>query len=187
MKNSFENCLINQCAPTLAGVKPGNLFSYIADDQENVDEILRGWNDKLSGKGILITLLRGTGKGNLVFVYRPKALERIIKDQSISSFLKAYGYCDIEYIEEYIERLDYRMNTSSFFPHEVGIFLGYPLQDVIGFIENEGKNACCCGSWKAYSKQDDAKNCFRQFKKCTSIYKRLFNSGRTVIQLTVAA
>jgi len=79
------------------------------------------------------------------------------------------------------------MSGISSFPHEIGVFLGYPLHDVIGFINNAGKNSCCCGYWKVYNEQDDARRRFRRFNKCTSSYKRLFDSGKTVLQLTVAA
>lgn len=89
--------------------------------------------------------------------------------------------------EEYIEVLRSRMNSAPLFPHEIGVFLGYPLYDVIGFIKNEGKYACCCGYWKVYGEQDAAERCFQRFNKCTRIYKRLFDSGKTVLHLTVAA
>jgi len=45
VKALFENLLIEQCAPTLAGVKPGNLFIYTAGDGENIPEILDYWNN----------------------------------------------------------------------------------------------------------------------------------------------
>ena len=36
------------------------------------------------------------------------------------------------------------------FPHEIGLLLGYPPEDVSGFIENGGKNFLCSGYWKVY-------------------------------------
>lgn len=36
------------------------------------------------------------------------------------------------------------------FPHEMGILLGYPVEDVEGFIINNGKNELYTGYWKVY-------------------------------------
>lgn len=36
------------------------------------------------------------------------------------------------------------------FPHEIGVFLGYPLSDVRGFLEDEGRNCAYVGYWKVY-------------------------------------
>ena len=73
------------------------------------------------------------------------------------------------------------------FPHEMGVFLGYPLGDVIGFIKNAGQNCKCVGCWKVYCNECEAERTFARYKKCSEIYRRLWNQGRTVMQLTVAA
>ena len=72
------------------------------------------------------------------------------------------------------------------FPHEIGIFLGYPLEDVIGFIENKGKNPKCSGCWKVYCNPQEAEKMFCKIKKCTAVYTDLWKQGRSVCQLTVA-
>lgn len=79
-----------------------------------------------------------------------------------------------------------KLAISSDFPHEIGLFLGYPLGDVIGFIENHGQNCLCCGVWKVYTNPEAAAGAFRKFSKCTRVYRRLFFGGqRNVEQLTV--
>ena len=45
----------------------------------------------------------------------------------------------------------------------------------------------CGGSWKVYCNECEAIKAFARFKKCTSVYVRLWNQGRSVRQLTVAA
>ena len=70
---------------------------------------------------------------------------------------------------------------------EIGLFLGYPVEDVLGFIENAGQNCKCCGCWKVYCNECEAVRTFARYKKCRDIYKRLWQEGRSVLQLTVAA
>ena len=64
-------------------------------------------------------------------------------------------------------------------------FLGYPLSDVVGFIENSGRNFTCCGCWKAYGDPQAAQRHFAQLRKCTAVYLRLFHSGTPILRLAV--
>ena len=73
------------------------------------------------------------------------------------------------------------------YPHEIGIFLGYPLEDVVGFIENRGWNYTCCGYWKAYGDPAAAQKCFDRYRKCTAVYKDRYARGVPLIELVVAA
>ena len=54
-------------------------------------------------------------------------------------------------------------------------------------IKNAGQNCKCVGCWKVYCNECEAIKAFARFKKCTNVYVRLWNQGRSVRQLTVAA
>lgn len=71
--------------------------------------------------------------------------------------------------------------------YEIGLFLGYLLGDIIGFIENDGKNSKCSGCWKVYCNECETIKEFRKFEKCKDVYCRLWDQGRSVLQLTAAA
>ena len=80
-----------------------------------------------------------------------------------------------------------RLSCGGGFPPPIGVFLGYPLGDVEGFIANRGRNFTCCGCWKSYGDPDAARRHFAQLNKCTAVYLRLFHSGTPVLKLAVAA
>ena len=40
------------------------------------------------------------------------------------------------------------MEASIDFPHEISVFLGYPLKDVKCFISRRGSGYHMCGEWK---------------------------------------
>ena len=86
-----------------------------------------------------------------------------------------------------MDRLKSRIGENNEFPHEIGIFLDYPLGDVIGFILNEGRNFKCVGCWKVYCDECACQKTFAKYKKCRDVYVRLWQQGRSVLQLTVAA
>ena len=101
-------------------------------------------------------------------------------------FLSGYGYTGCE-IRQCLNRLKERLKSSERFPHEIGVFLGYPLGDVIGFIQNEGRNCKCCGMWKVYDNENEAQKLFFKLQKCTNVYVQLFAQGRSIVQMTISA
>ena len=72
------------------------------------------------------------------------------------------------------------------FPHEIGLFLSYPPEDVRGFIENRAQNFKRAGLWKVYGDEARAEALFRKFKKCTQIYCERWQSGSKMDELAVA-
>ena len=117
--------------------------------------------------------------------YRPDLLRRDLSQPEVASFLAQEGY-DTSSLAACIELLHKRicgtdlqstLSGSCAFPHEIGLFLGYPFEDVMGFIENKGENYLCSGCWKVYSCEQDAKECFCKYKECTRAYEELFDEG----------
>ena len=123
----------------------------------------------------------------LIYVYRIRRLVRDLADPEIRQFLADCGYRDFS-VEGALAHLARRiMEKGGEFPHEIGLFLGYPLGDVKGFIKHRGQNCKCTGCWKVYCDEREARHQFCRFEKCRSIYCRLYREGRTLSRLTVAA
>ena len=51
-----EEYLVQYCAPTLAGIKTGNLFSCVCDDRADVNDTIRSVNLRLGKKGLRLLL-----------------------------------------------------------------------------------------------------------------------------------
>ena len=95
------------------------------------------------------------------------------------------GYLD-ESPERCIVNLIRRFQGEEF-PHEIGLFLSYPPEDVQGFIENHAQNYKLSGLWKVYGDEAYARAAFAKYKKCTDIYCRSWRSGASLEALTVAS
>ena len=78
-----------------------------------------------------------------------------------------------------------RLRESDEFPHEIGLFLSYPPEDVRGFIENKACRFKCAGLWKVYGDEERAKELFRQYKRCTDRCCALWRAGSGLAQLAV--
>jgi hypothetical protein len=144
------------------------------------------WNKTLNHKGVSLHILRERKGRVLVYVCRNSKLEADFQKPGVKEFLMGFGYGEFS-AEFCIKKLKERIAETDGFPHEIGLFLGYPLGDVKGFIENKGKNFLCCGNWKVYCDECEAVKSFAKYKKCRDIYTRLFESrAKTVYQLTVS-
>lgn len=183
MKISDE-ILIRNCAPTLAGIKTGNLFSCAFAAEADAYFGVYRINKILEVKGIrAVTMLRRRGR-TLVYVYRPSFLTRDIRKERAERILQELGY-GTNSAEGCVSELRHRMAQSDEFPHEIGLFLGYPPEDVFGFIKD--RDGCkYSGLWKVYGDVEKAKVLFNKYKKCTDIYCSLYKSGRSIERLAVA-
>lgn len=182
----FEEYLITHCSPTLVSLKPASLFLYRFSSGEELYESVAVWDAQFQKKGIRITILREDTETALIYVYRPDTMVRELSRPEIISFLVSTGY-QAGTIDQMLEQLRSRLHGSEEFPHEIGVFLGYPLNDVLGFIKNHGSNCKGMGDWKVYGDLGEAQKTFAKFKKCREIYANLWHQGRTIWQLTVAA
>lgn len=111
-------------------------------------------------------------------------LVRDLTSKKAQKILSGYGYRG-EKIDNYIERLIRRLHGEKDFPHEIGLFLGYPPEDVLGFIENEAENFKFVGTWKVYGDEDRARRIFTKYRKCTQAYIKNYANGKSIEYLTV--
>ena len=192
MERNFETVMIEQCAPVLASLKPAGLFRYETSDCADLARRVKNWNAQLNPKGLRVRVLKGCVRTHwyLVYVYRESKLCTVLEDKNVRAFLRSEGYrlpAQGQDIGMLLTQLSRRLCCAAEFPHEIGVFLGYPLSDVVGFIENRGQNFTCCGCWKAYGDPAAAQKHFAQLSKCTAVYLRLFHSGTPILRLAVAA
>ena len=195
MERNFETVMIEQCAPVLAGLKAAGLFRQESRDRAAFYAAVAGWDARLAPKGVRVTVLKECPHSPwyLVYLYRPARLGDALSRPAVAAFLQGGGYrlpsdpASPAGCADLLRQLAGRLACGEGFPHEIGVFLGYPLGDVVGFIENGGRNFTCCGCWKSYGDPDAARRHFAQLNKCTAIYLRLFHSGTPVLKLTVAA
>lgn len=178
-----EELLIKHCAPTMANIKTANLFSgEFACREEMLDQV-RSLNHRLRNKGIRVLALKYTDGRGLIYVYRPGRLSRDLQDCRACQLLKQYGYPGFDE-NVCLRHLIRRLEVESDFPHEIGLFLGYPPEDVYGFIHRK-KDWKLCGAWKVYGDVEKAKQQFARFRKCSELYWKQWQVGKSLEHLTV--
>ena len=181
-----DELLVSQCAPTLAGLKTANMFSAEYESREEVTAQLRRLNAVLVPKGLRILPMRYMQSRVLLYLYRPDALRRDLENSDARDILRDCGYETCDRAESCLRCLIGKMRNNADFPHEVGLFLGYPPEDVRGFMENRAAGFKLIGCWKVYGDVEQAQRLFARYRKCTDIYCELWRAGSGIGQLAVA-
>lgn len=179
-----EDQIIRFCAPTLAGIKTGSLFSLRLSSEADFRHDISLFNRAVSKKGVRIIPLKVCEKYVLIYLYRPDMLDKDLKDPVAAAILKRFGY-GMKSSDRCVVDLVKRINSSDEFPHEIGLFLGYPPSDVEGFIKNPNEGYYEVGYWKVYSDVESARRAFKRYKECTEEYGQMLKAGRTLEQLVV--
>lgn len=186
----FESKLAFHSAPALLGIKCASLVSIKHDvlwendlqHDFSLDEQIECFNSKASAKGLEIKKLCSCTKRTLIYVFNRHLLNGLLYSEHNLSLLKRYGYSAHQTVDQMLERLSERISQNGDFPHEIGIFLGYPTEDVAGFIENKGENYKLCGCWKVYSDEVRAKKMFDNYGKCRKFLCNKLNQGINLYQ-----
>ena len=158
-----EEILIRQGAPTLAGIKTGSLFPCPCEDREDLLADIRRLNRLLVPKGLCLLPIRFLEGQALLYLYRPAELRRDLRDARVSELLRQAGYED-ESCARCVARLACRFRESGEFPHEVGLFLSYPPENVKGFIAHRANDFKCAGLWKVYGNEEKARSLLAKYK-----------------------
>lgn len=178
----LERTLAFHCAPALAGIKPANLVSCCLTAHPHLEQEVEQLNQALNASGIYLQRLCCCGKRMLLLVYRRQTLEKHLLDRQMQGYLKRAGYPQGG-LDDLLQHLQKRLDASGEFPHEMGVFLGYPLEDVEGFQRYGGKNCKLVGYWKVYGDADKAQKLFQRFTCCRNALCARIGKGTSLTEL----
>ncbi len=181
----LEKTIAYHCAPALAGIKPANIVACYKDKIPDISAGISRLNMELNPRDIYFEVLCECSNRALIMVYRRKKLEQYLQKDEFLDFLQALGYPGEFNLDAYLSFLKKRLKVRHDFPHEIGAFLGYPLKDIYGFINNE--TCLFTGNWKVYHNEKEARELFNRYKICTNAVLKRLSSGKTLAQIFCAA
>lgn len=181
--HKFEEIISQHCAPVLMGKKPANLVSFSKEKMPELPNIMKIYEEKLSDEDIYMEVLCGCRKHYLVLVYRKEVLEEYLKQPEVVELLVQDGYSKKGELKEKFSYLRKRFEEKKEFPHEIGLFLGYPLEDVKGFRINSGAGCKFCGYWKVYGDVEKAKLQFEVYDRCRAFVCGQIKQGYSILQI----
>ena len=175
-EDSFVMKMVLECAPLLLGLRIANIIKVNQREYDCLKELFRGMGISFyriaAQKGILTLLL-----------YRKSLMRRYMKADKVKEILSSIGYPP-ESPEQWLLYFSFRYNRylegKGEFPHEMGFFLGYPVEDVIGYLKNNGKNPLLVGCWKVYHNKKEKAGLFEKFEEAKELLLLLVLTGFSV-------
>ncbi len=199
-RKQFDQLLALHCAPTLAGLKAASMVALPGRSLAELQGFFDLYEKCFECKGLKVLELRRQRAHVLLLIYRPVVLQRLLRRIKAQALLAECGYPPRGSLDELLRHLQERMQTSGAggrrtitedcagadagsggrgtgagerFPHEIGLFLGYPPHDVEGFIRYGGQNFRQCGFWKVYDNEKAVLHLFHCYAACI---RRIYDS-----------
>ena len=179
---SFEETVLACAAPALCGIKPASLFSLTGPRLKRERAKLARWSAEFAAMGRRIQVIRRSEDLFLCFAYDRQLLERTLGGREQVRYLSQKGYPVRQGWDSVCAELFARLSRgdSGSFPHEIGLFLGYPLSDVIAFEQDGGRRSKYTGSWQVYGNVEEACRRMKLYKECSRQCCRQLAAGTSV-------
>lgn len=171
--NNIEMQLALQCAPLIAGLKISNLLIISETNDSIFEEIVEKTDISV------YKLLNYQGKTVYLLYREAEVIEFLQSERTKGVFIKE-GYDSLllnDILHSFQKRYERYRVAGGVFPHEMGLLLGYPIEDVIGFMENDGDNFLCSGYWKVYERPQEKQILFQKFEYARESLIRLISCG----------
>lgn len=170
----FEEWLFSNASTVLLGQKPAELLNLtltehdltVTATQARLAELSRLWN-------IDFLILHATPSSVQFLAYRPARVQEILDQTPRQVASDQLGYrCPLR-VDNFLGEIRERWARDNAIPHEIGITLGYPLEDVFGYMglwPLRCKGAC---GWQVYGCLDRSRElskCFQNARCCALIF-----------------
>lgn len=176
---NIENQLALQCAPLITGLKVSNLLILHKDSVSSVKRILKN-------TGISYVILADAQDKTMLLLYKADELSAYLERRRVKQLLTDMGYENHDLYEVLLlfqSRFKRYQSGCAEFPHEMGILLGYPVEDVHGFIKNKGKNSLYSGYWKVYENLPAKMRLFHKYDQSKETVIQLVSCGISIIDV----
>lgn len=178
----LETQVALQCAPLLAGVKVSNLLNVGADKKEEAERLFEQ-------TPVSFHILYEQDGRISALLYRKEPLETYLERLEVRCLLDELGYRGMRLeaiLSRVADRYQRHMEGRRGFPHEIGLLLEYPVDDVRCFIEKEGRDFLCAGYWKVYGNMAKALQMFSAYDNAREAVIRMAGNGSGIRDILAA-
>lgn len=168
-----------QCAPVLMNYKISNLLIV---EKEKIKQVVQLFQKTK----LYCRLLMVSEEKSAFLVYRKTELVSYLERAEVWALMEAFGYENRQLskiLKEFSRRYTQYVQADGEFPHEMGLLLGYPVEDVVGFIQNEGENFLYSGYWKVYTNLSEALEHFERYNQAKETAVRMISEGKDIFHI----
>jgi hypothetical protein len=157
--------LLLPCAPVIMHCRAACSLSVMHKSKEQM-EVFSCFLHLILCNQLLILPLVSTEDFTVYLIYREDMLLEKVSDERAKLLLDRFDYPHGS-LSEIVSRLSVRLGEYFYddevFPHELGVFLGFPMEDILEYIKEDGKNPLITGYWKVYQNAQNAMKEFSNF------------------------
>lgn len=178
----LETQVALQCAPLLTGIKISNLLNVGTDKKKEAMALFHG-------TAVSFRILYEQEGRISMLLYQKEQLETYLDRKESRLLLKDLGCGEMnldEILEQVAEGYQRHMEGRGGFPHEIGLLLGYPVEDVRSFVEKEGREFLYSGYWKVYGNLTGALRIFEAYDRAREAVIRMAGSGAGIRDILAA-
>lgn len=161
-RECIEKFLLFNASLVISEAKPSATITLKKGDCSIYDKWIKYGESFLKSINIKYINLRECENAMIILIYNEKKLSNYIFKEENKCFLEKLGYNKNADLDSYLKTLERRYKEFNC-PHELGIFLGYPLKDVKDFMDCSKKKCLACGYWRVYNDYDTAKEIFNTY------------------------
>ncbi|EHQ88561.1 DUF3793 family protein [Desulfosporosinus youngiae] len=161
--------LVESLAPLVLRFKPSVLLNVSLENETAWKEFKGLFTQP---KALQIKTIRKLNGRLQVIFYQKELLDSVLRQKPIQEFLKTLSYPKQYSLNAYLSFLKHRI-TSLAFPHEVGVFLGYPLKDVLGFMGLLPLPYKRTQGWRIYGEETPSNEIYEKYRQARSMMRKL--------------
>lgn len=174
--------LMLECSEVLAGVKPANLVSLVNRTRSCGRNLFQLWLDHYQllstrFKTIEFLVLQKKERSVLLLCFNKNQLSQNLKHAGIRTLLQKAGYDREASLDQLLSELQQRVSLSNQFPHEIGLFIGYPPKDVAAFMGLIKLPFTCQALWKIYGNPSKSLDLAEHYRCCRQRMSLILATG----------
>lgn len=174
----LQKFLLINTAAVRQGIKPGELLRVGGCPEETTENMSGGvchyQREMLDAMELDYVILRTNQVGVLVLFYHKAALASALSERGCARYLSRHGYAQGVTLADSLHTLRKRFAGPDF-PHEVGLFIGYPLKDVVGFMNRKKCVPVYRGGWQVYGNPEESLSRMQRYKRAAVLAETLLN------------
>jgi hypothetical protein len=173
----FSQWLINVLGPVIMGVKASEIMSFHPCDRHTDHKLKTIQELMLHSEGMKTMSFQLSDHSTKIVFYSHAKLNELLRDCRVIRFLQGEGYPTQVSIEGYLKHLQQRFYDVGM-PHEIGVFLGYPIKDVMGFMGKGNLKRVKIQGWQVFGDERPSDYLYEAFCQARiAMRHRLENEG----------
>lgn len=182
--------LMLECSEVLAGVKPANLVSLVNRTRPCGRNLYQLWLELQQSirkrlHPLEFLVLDTKEKSVLLLCFHRGQLDLHLRHSGIRTLLHKTGYSRTASLDNLLHELRERVQQHDGFPHEIGLFIGYPPKDVAAFMGLVALPFTCQALWKIYGNPAQSLLLAENFRYCRECMNRFLTTTTRPLPCTV--